>query len=389
MPTKWLLSMVLGLAAFAPASAQQAGPPDWTVASPDQTLRVDLALRPDRLSADQMRLQYRVSRSGEVAIDWSPLGLRYGEAVFGPGLKVAASARVVPYTDNYRLAHGKASEIAVRANRLALETTSPDGARMRLLFHVQNDGVGFRYEIPRQATLPASAKITEEQTGFRIPNGAQAWLQRETLPGSYEGGFATGPAGLNAEAFPRPRGPSWTRDKQALDAWMFPALFALPAKQPLYLLLTETALDANYAAMRMNGKLRDGVYTLDFPTEEEPAKVEYREGPGRFPVVTLPFNSPWRVMAIGDLGAIVESTLVTDLAEPLDKVFAGTPPAWVKPGISTWDWYYYRRARGTEPKGPATGDLARQKRYVDAAKDFGWDYVLVDAGWPKWTGADP
>jgi hypothetical protein len=95
------------------------------------------------------------------------------------------------------------------------------------------------------------------------------------------------------------------------------------------------------------------------------------------------------VLAIGDLGAIVTTTIVTDVADRLDASFAGTPPSWVKPGIATWDWYYYRRQRGTEPKGPATGDLARQKRYVDAAAAFGWDYVLVDAGWPKWTGADP
>jgi hypothetical protein len=131
------------------------------------------------------------------------------------------------------------------------------------------------------------------------------------------------------------------------------------------------------------------LYTLDFPTDEEPARAEYREGPGRHPVVTLPFKSPWRVIAIGDLGAIVDTTIVTDLAEPLDPMFGGTLPEWVKPGISTWDWYYYRRQRGAEPKGPATGDLERQKRYVDAAAAFGWSYVLVDAGWPKWKGADP
>jgi hypothetical protein len=170
---------------------------------------------------------------------------------------------------------------------------------------------------------------------------------------------------------------------------MFPALFAPPAKIPLYVLITESSLDGNYTPMRLDGTIRNGVYGLDFPTDDEPAKPEFRTGPGRFPVVMLPFKSTWRVLAIGDLGAIVQTTLVTDLADPLDEKFAGTLPSWVKPGVATWDWYYYRRARGSEPKGPATGDLARQKRYVDAAADFGWSYVLVDAGWPKWPGADP
>lgn len=389
MPGKITILCALLLVATVPWVAQSAADSGWTVASPDNSVRVELALRPDSTTAGQTRLQYRIQRGDDVAVDWSPLGLRYGETDFSSGLRAANSPKIEPYTDNYRLMHGKASEVTVRANRLTLETTSTNGARMRLVFHVQNDGVGFRYEIPRQSALPAAAKMTEEHTGFRIPEGGQAWLQRETLPGSYEGGFATGASGLNAKDFPRPRGPGWTRDKPALDAWMFPALFASPAKDRFYVLATESGLDGNYAAMRIDGTVRDGVYRLDFPTDEEPAKTEYREGPGRLPIVKLPFASPWRVLAIGDLGAIVESTLVTDLAAPLDNMFAGKPPTWVKPGIATWDWYYYRRARGNAPKGPATGDLARQKRYVDAAAEFGWDYVLVDAGWPKWTGADP
>jgi hypothetical protein len=357
----------------------------WSVVSPDQTIRVDLTLEPVKTDG---RLQYRVTRGKDLAVDWSPLGLRYGETDFGAGMRVV-SAKTEPYADDYRLIEGKATAIAVRANRLVLDMKGANGASMRIVFHAQNDGVGFRYEIPQQAALPASAKVTEEHTGFRIPHGARAWLQRQTLPGSYEGGFASGAAGVDAQAFPRPRGPGWTRDKPALNAFMFPMLFAPPAASPLFVLLTESGRSGDYAAMRVGGTVHDGLYTLEFPTDEEPARAEYRDGPGRYPVVTLPFKSPWRALAIGNLNAIVQTTLVTDLADPLDAMFAGSMPTWVKPGVATWDWYYYRRARGTEPRGPATGDVARQKRYVDAAAAFGWNYVLVDAGWPNWKGADP
>jgi hypothetical protein len=380
--------IVLWAVACADVRPELTTSPSWTVSSPDRQIQVELAVRPVATDAKQSWLHYRVRRSGDVAVDWSPLGLHYGDADFGSGLRVV-STQTEPYTDDYRLMHGKASQIAVRANRLTIETVGANEARMQLVFHVQNDGVGFRYEIPKQAALPASAKVTQEYTGFRIPSGARAWLQRQTLPGSYESGFAGGPAGVDAQVFPRPREPNWTRDKPALNAFMFPALFALPAKNPLHVFITEAALDANYVPMRLDGTVRDGLYTLDFPTDEEPAKPEYRDGPGRFPIVSLPFKSSWRALAIGDLNAIVKTTIVTDLAQPLDEVFGGTLPAWVKPGVATWDWYYYRRARGNEPKGPATGDLARQKRYVDAAAAFGWNYVLVDAGWPKWQGADP
>ena len=388
------ISMVLalvaaaGLTAGAPARAdsndEQTGPsqPGWNVSSPDRTIQVDVAPR-----GPGNELRYRVRRGEVVATDWSPLGLRYGDTDFGPDLRVL-SAKVEPYADDYHLAHGKASQVSVRANRLTLETASRAGPRMRVVFHAQNDGAAFRYEIPKQKRLPASATVAEEHSGFRIAEGSRAWMQRQALPGSYEAGFAAGPAGVDASDYPRPRGPGWTRDKQALDAWMFPALFATPGEEPTYILLTEASLDGTYTPMRLAGKLRDGAYTLDFPTDDEPPRPEYREGP-RLPQVQLPFASPWRVMVIGDLGDIVTTTMVTDLADPLDPMFGGNIPGWIKPGIATWDWYYYRRQRGDEPEGPATGDLARQKRYVDAARDFGWDYVLVDAGWPKWSGPDP
>ena len=190
---------VLCLLVSANAPAASGAKSDWTVASPDQAVRLELALGAEGL-------RYRVRRTNAIAIGWSPLGLRYGEVDFRAGLRVT-SAKMQPYSDNYRLLHGKAAAVAVRANRLVLDATNSTGAQMRVVFHVQNDGVGFRYEIPQQQALPASAKMTQEYTGFRIASGGRAWLQRQTLPGSYEGGFAAGATGLDAKDFPRPRGP--------------------------------------------------------------------------------------------------------------------------------------------------------------------------------------
>lgn len=59
-----------------------------------------------------------------------------------------------------------------------------------------------------------------------------------------------------------------------LDAWMFPALFATPGEKPTYVLLTESTLNGNYTPMRLAGKVRDGVYTLGFPTDDEPPRPQ-------------------------------------------------------------------------------------------------------------------
>jgi len=188
---------LLWLAACASTPGMRGSRSEWSVASPDQKVRVELAL-------DSAGLRYRVRRADDIAVGWSPLGLKYGDADFGADLRVVA-ASTQPYSDEYRLVHGKTAKVVVRANRLVLDTTDASGAKMRVVFHVQNDGVGFRYELPQQEALPSSAKLTQEYTGFRIAPGARAWLQRQTLPGSYEGGFAAGVAGLDA----RRKGDTW------------------------------------------------------------------------------------------------------------------------------------------------------------------------------------
>src|SRR5581483_11745247 len=166
------------LAACVSTPSASGSRPEWIVTSPDQKVRVELAL-------DAARLRYRVRRADDIAVGWSPLGLKYGDADFGAGLRVV-SAHTQPYSDEYRLVHGKTAKVVLRANRLVLDTINANGAQMRVVFHVQNDGIGFRYELPVQQALPASAKMTQEYTGFRIAPGARAWLQRQTLPGSYE-----------------------------------------------------------------------------------------------------------------------------------------------------------------------------------------------------------
>ena len=82
---------------------------------------------------------------------------------------------------------------------------------------------------------------------------------------------------------------------------------------------------------------------------------------------------------LGDLKDLFASTLVTDLSPALHPLFAGKIPSWVQPGKVAWDWWAYEK----------TGSLERQKRYVDAAAEFSWSYILVDANWHLWNNSNP
>jgi hypothetical protein len=131
----------------------------------------------------------------------------------------------------------------------------------------------------------------------------------------------------------------------------YPSLFETGGS---WMFVTESNLDSGYAGSRL---LLDGnTFRLDLPD----------------PYVTAasPLTTPWRTMIVGDLATIVESDLVTSLAEP-SRV---EDTSWIKPGAAAWSWW---------SDGPSTRDLDAQRRWVDFAAANGWPYVLADAGWNK------
>ncbi|MBN1124485.1 MAG: glycoside hydrolase family 97 catalytic domain-containing protein, partial [Sedimentisphaerales bacterium] len=108
------------------------------------------------------------------------------------------------------------------------------------------------------------------------------------------------------------------------------------------------------------------------------------------PQSSLPWQTPWRViMAASNLSAIVESTLVTDLARP--SIAEQTD--WIRPGRVSWSWW-------SDQDSPQ--DCSKLKKFIDLAAEMKWEYSLIDANWTimkngtihdlakyaKWRGVD-
>jgi alpha-glucosidase len=74
-------------------------------------------------------------------------------------------------------------------------------------------------------------------------------------------------------------------------------------------------------------------------------------------------------------GDLVESTILTDLADPNEI----GDTAWIKPGKVAWDWW----------NGPIVPDVPWKagmndetfRHFIDFASEFGLEYMLIDAGW--------
>jgi len=334
-----ILIVVIHLFLFSiKANAQK----EWSVSSPDKKITVRISNR-DKLS-------YTVTYDKQVAIDPSPLGIELDNQSFSSSLTFVNQSQTL-IDEKYTLLVGKHLQSRNYANQLTLTFENKSKEQVQVIFQAHNDGIAFRYHFPKSDGREHT--ITKEESGFAIPANAKAWIQPYDLNSRlkpcyetyYENGIAPGTPSSNKAG------------------WAFPALFNV---NNLWMLISEAALDETYCATHLEDKEGKGIYTIRFPEKEEVTSAAAPE-----PVSTLPWTTPWRVAVIGtSLNTIQGTTLIADV-NPTSKI---KDTSWIKPGRSSWSWW---------SQGGTTRDYNVQKEYIDFNADMGWEYVLIDAGWPE------
>jgi alpha-glucosidase len=355
MPQLRLFFIVLVFAL--PASAKSLVP-SATVASPDGRILVEVTVS-EGVPA------YTVSLEGKPLLAKSRLGVVRDDADFSAGLNPTANyskrlEKLEKIDARYVLLTSKRRNNVYRANRRVFELQTVSGARMDIEVQVSNDGFAFRYVFPE--TNSTVRKISRELSSFNFLPGTRGWLQpvaparsgwNESNPSYeeyYERDIPVGQPSLQG------------------GGWVFPALFR---SGDTWMLVSESGLRRNYCGSRLLAARRSTEYFIDFP-----GALETSGGGAVTPESTLPWITPWRLVVIGDLKTIAESTLGTDLADPPAKGFKTTAPG---PGRASWSW-------------PLLGDdktiVKVQKQFIDYAADMGWEYTLVDALWDRQIGYD-
>lgn len=319
------------------------------LSSPDGQLQVDVSVN------DQQQLVYTVQRAGQPVLLASRLGLVLEQGDYADGLKLVATSPVKPHREQYTLVAGKKSRVDYRANEQRFTVANAAGQQLVLTLRASNDGLALRYTVDG----PGRKTFKDELTSFAFPADARAWLQPMAVA-------KTGYGRVN---------PSYEEHYQMDVAvgtpspipagWVFPALFRSGAN---WVALTEAGMDGRFHASRLQADSTGGIYRIGLP---DPREVF--TGGGLLADVDGPLVTPWRVLAIGPLKTVMESTLGTDLAAPavpFDK-------AKLKPGQASWSWALLKD-EGT------VFDV--QKRFIDYAADMRWNYTLVDANWDVTIG---
>ena len=325
----------------------------WKINSPDSKITVIIEAD-DSNNSFNYSILYKTDIGESKAILPSKLGITREDANFSENLEVLNVETKSGVIHDYEMLTGKKMKNKVQSNRLSLSLANKENKKVNIVFEVFNDGVGFRYEFPEQSS--ENYKVTEEFTEFAMAQNGNAWIQPydtlNTWSPAYEYGYM-------------PKMKTGTQPPLT-TGWGFPALFE---SNGLWVLIAETGLDSSYCGSHLAANCSNGIYRIEYPFEWE----NYGKWDDR-PLSTLPWKTPWRIIILGDqLGAIAESNLVHHLADETEL----KDNSWIKPGISSWNWW------GNHNGGRKFNSL---KKYIDFSSEMSWPYSLVDAEWHQMEG---
>ncbi len=350
MKTLIMSAVVAGFAMAAQAE-------NWSVTSPNGLVKISVQLADLGGKADFPKgacLYYRVEQGAEgsraVVVGDSPLGLQLQGQDFLNGLVFVSAQPQKLIEENYEVPHGKRHQCHNRAQHLTLAFRNAAGQPMEIDLRAYDNGVAFRYRLPGSGG--ASQTVETDATGFAIPKDAKMWMAASDKATTYSPAYEVYYENGIAPGMPSPNGLGWS----------FPVLFR--TGEGRWALITEANVGANFCGTRLGSEAPQGVYRIAWPSAAE------GNGTGAVkPTATLPWEMPWRVIVVGSgLGDIVESTLVTDVADA-SRI---KDTSWIKPGRVAWSWW---------SDNPSPMDGEKQKKFVDLAAEMGWEYVLVDANW--------
>jgi alpha-glucosidase len=319
--------------------------------SPDGKLNVQLSKNVEG------EFTYTVVWDGKAVLEPSQLGIKRKDSDFSKGLKLINTDKPVKVEEEYSSQNAKHSAMKYRAIKYVYHLENSQKQKLDLIFQLSNDGFAFRYFFPGTST--DKRYITEEYTSFNFASSAVGWLQPmsdaqtgwEHCHPSYEEGYQRG----IKVGTPSPIG----------AGWVYPALFK--TEQEVYVAITEAGLDGTYCATRLQAESPNGEYRIGFPQDPE-----VFTGGELNPESELPWYSPWRVLAVGTLKTVMESTLGTDVAPQAKKSMD-----WVKPGLSSWSWILLK---------DESINYDTTRMYIDFAADMRWEYCLVDVNWDTRIG---
>ena len=344
---------------------------------------------------------YQVSYKGKPVIKQSRLGLELTpsnndgikpeDTNLMNGFKVS-NTETSSFKEVWKPVWGETSSILNHYNEMAVSLTQEHPNRTIIVrFRVYNDGMGLRYEFPRQSNLGYFI-IKDEHTQFAMAGDHTAWW----LPGDYDTQeYETVTSKLSEIRSKMKAAVTENTSQTTFSETGVQTSLQMKSSDGLYINLHEAAC-VNYPTMHLNLDDKNMVFE-SWLTPDAQGNKAYMQAPR---------TTPWRTLIVSDDARdMLSSNLILNLNEPCQY----DDTSWIKPvkycGV-WWEmivgrksWSYTDEFPAVEigvtdfskakPNGRHGATTAEVKRYIDFAAKNGLDQVLVEGwniGWEDWFG---
>lgn len=334
---------------------------------------------------------YKLDMGNQVVIKESKLGLELKDTESLLDGFTVAKVDQSSFDETWKPVWGEVKEIRNHYNELAVTLDQKSTNRTMIIrFRVFDDGLGFRYEFPKQDKLSYFI-IKEERTQFAMTGDHTAfWLPGDFDTQEYD--FTTSKLseirGLMKSAITPNASQTPFSDTGVQTSLM------MKTDDGLYINLHEAAL-VEYSCMHLELDDKNMVFE-SYLTPDAVGNKGYMQAP---------LTTPWRtVIASKNAGDILTSHITLNLNEPC----AYDDTSWIKPvkyigvwwemitGKSAWNYTNLASVKlgetdysKTKPNGRHAANTAHVKEYIDFASEHGFDAVLVEGwneGWEDWFG---
>ena len=247
-----------------------------------------------------------------------------------------------------------------------------------LSFRAYDEGVAYRFT----SSLKEDSKVLAETAQFNFVKDWDAYVPYvsqhvETLESQYWNSFES------------------TYSVHALSQWDKKRLAFLPVavsgEGGIKVLITESDL-MDYPGMYLYNE--GGATTLSGRFAPYPKTVEQgghnmlqgvvKEREDYLASCSAGESFPWRIIMVSTSDAdLAVNDLVWKLGAPADPAMDFS---WVKPGKVAWDWWNDWNIYGVDFRAGVNNDT--YKYYIDFARKYGIEYVILDEGWAVNKKAD-
>jgi glucan 1,4-alpha-glucosidase len=356
------------------------------ISSPDKNFTLKFELLENGIPA------YELAYKKKPVIKQSKLGLETKDVPsFTQGFTVA-DTKQNSVNNTWEPILGEQKVIRNNYNELLVTLKQPEhkDRYIHIRFRLFNDGLGFRYEFPKQPELNHFV-IKDEHTEFNLNGNHKIFW----IPGDYDTNeyvYTTSKISEIGDLMKKATHELHAQQPIKTPAVQTPTM--MKSDDGLYINIHEAAL-INYPAMHLNVDPK----TYKMSSHLTPDAV------GNKAYLQTDTQTPWRTIVVSDKATdILASKLILNLNEPT----AYEDVSWIKPMkyMGVW-WEYFIAGKSswaysTENNVKLTDDYTKftpnnrhgatnenVKKYIDFAAEHGFDAVLVEGwniGWEDWFG---